>query len=253
MKLDTRDGVAVLSMNSGKANAINRDWLTAMESLLAELERAPASSCAVVVTGYDTFFSGGLDLPSLVDVPRAELTTFMERFSAVMLRLFLHPRPVVAALNGHAIAGGCVLALQADERLMADAALKIGVNEVVLGIGLPALVVETLRCQVPASSLVPVALEGKLFAPRDAQALGLVQSVVAPPELLDRAIARARELGALPRPAFAQVKALLRGPVAAAIRAEESRGELARWLDTWFAPAGQERVRAAVARLTKKK
>src|SRR5258705_6278664 len=102
-------------------------------------------------------------------------------FSRTMLRLFELPLPVVAAVNGHAVAGGCVLALQADHRLMSDAPeARIGLKEVALGIRLPAVVVETLRCQVPAAALVPVALEGRLFAPSEALGVGLIHQVAVP-------------------------------------------------------------------------
>ena len=130
----------------------------------------------------------GLDLPALIDFSTADLTDFIRRFSASMLRVFSLPWPVVAAVNGHAIAGGCVLALQADIRLMASGQSRIGLNEVRLGIGLPAAVVETLRCQVPAASLLPIAAEGGLFLPEEAVRLGLVQEVVEPGQLLERAV-----------------------------------------------------------------
>ena len=86
---------------------------------------------------------------------------------------------MVAAVNGHAIAGGCVLAMQADERIMAEGEGRIGLNEIQLGLGLPAVILETLRSQVPAATLLPVAVEGELLDPQRARSLGLVQEVVA--------------------------------------------------------------------------
>lgn len=250
MKIELRENVAVLVMNAGKANAISPEWMQRFAGLLDELERSPGR--AVVVTGYESFFCAGLDLPSLVDLSPEAMKTFMAFFSETLLRLFTFPRPVVAAVNGHAVAGGCVVALQADERIMADGNAKIGLNEVALGVGLPELVIETLRCQVPASSLGPIALEGKLSTPREAQALGLVREVVPAAECLDRAVARARELGAFPGPAFAQIKRALREPVARAVRADPA-GDAERWVATWTSPEGQERVKAAVAKLAKRK
>jgi enoyl-CoA hydratase len=249
MKIEIRERVALLAMNAGKANAIGPDWLERMEALLREF--AASDAVALVLTGYEGFFSGGLDLPALAPLSRAQMMPFIDRFDAVMLGIFETSRPVVAAINGHAVAGGCVLALQADERLMADGPGKIGLNEVTLGVGLPVVVIESLRCQVPASALLPIALEAKLFPPREALALGLLQEVVPPGELVERALARARKLGELPAAAFAQVKAGIRGPVAASVRG--ARGAADRWLDTWFSAAAQERIGAAVARLSKKK
>src|SRR5207249_7628146 len=126
--------------------------------------------------------------------------------------------PVVAAVNGHAIAGGCVLALQADVRIGARADFRMGLNEVQLGIALPAVVLETLRAQVPPQSLLPIALEGRLFPPHEALALGLLHEVVPKESLEQRAAERALELASLPRQAFAAVKSAIRAPVAERLR-----------------------------------
>jgi enoyl-CoA hydratase len=165
-----------------------------------------------------------------------------------MMRIFELPIPLVAAVNGHAVAGGCVLALQADVRIGADRDARIGLNEVQLGIGLPAAVTETLRWQVPGSSLAAIALEGRLFSPREALQLGVLHELVPEPELLDRALQRAAALAALPPAGVRMVKQSLRRPAAAAARAQEG-AEADRWLDTWFSPDSQARLRETVSRL----
>ncbi|HEY5678396.1 MAG TPA: enoyl-CoA hydratase/isomerase family protein, partial [Myxococcales bacterium] len=147
-----------------------------------------------------------------------------------------------------AVAGGCVLALQADVRIGADREARIGLNETQLGIGLPAAVVETLRAQVPGPSLATIALEGRLVSPREALQLGVLHEVVPEPELLQRAVARAAALAALPPAGVRMVKASLRRPAAAAARAAEL-SEAERWLDTWFAEESRGKLREAVARL----
>jgi len=243
--IERRDEVAILRLDDGRANAIGPAFLDGMEGALDGLGDARA----VVVVGFGAIFSAGLDLPSLIALDEPAMQAFIARFGEVMLRLFTLPRPVVAAVNGHAVAGGCVLALQADVRVGADReGTKIGLNETALGIGLPSVVVETLRFRVPASSLVPIALEGRLFGARDALALGLLDELAAPEALEARAVARARELAAIPPVAFAQVKAMLRAPVVERVRAEAAV-DAARWTATWFSADGQARLRAAVARL----
>jgi enoyl-CoA hydratase len=189
MRLERQDDVAVLRMNDGRANAIGPPFLDGLDAAMDALGDARA----LVVVGVGSIFSAGLDLPRLIALDEREMQAFIARFSDVMLRLFALPLPVVAAVNGHAIAGGCVLALQADVRLCAERdGTKIGLNETALGIGLPSVVVETLRFRVPASSLVPLALEGRLVGPREAHALGLVDELVAPDALEARAVDRAR-------------------------------------------------------------
>jgi enoyl-CoA hydratase len=246
MRLERIDGVALLRMDAGKANAISPEFLAALNKLLDELDRSDAN--AVVVTGSGNAFSAGLALPMLIELDRPAITAFIESFNRTMVRLFDVRQPMVAAVNGHAIAGGCVIATQADFRFITDAPCKIGLNEVPLGIGLPTVVVETLRCQVPPASLLPIAIEGRLLAPAEALALGLVHEVVPAEKLLERAIEKARELAALPAAAVRQVKASLRGRVSAQVHAA-SDADTARWVDTWFTSEGQQRIRAAVARL----
>jgi enoyl-CoA hydratase len=247
MELVSSGDTAVLRMNEGKANAIGAAFLDAMGAALDGL----AGARALVLIGHQGFFSAGLDLPALLTLDRSEMKDFIDAFAAAMLRVFELPLPVVAAVNGHAIAGGCVLALQADYRILSNGKCKLGLNEVQLGIGLPPIVVETLRCQVPEASLLPVALEGRLFEPADALRLGLVHELAAPEQVEERALAKARELGALPASAFRQVKAALRRPASQAVRA--GQGEHAdAWVTTWFSEGGQDRLREAVARLGKK-
>jgi enoyl-CoA hydratase len=249
MHIERQGAVAILAMQAGKANAINPRFLDFLGSCLEELTANPPG--ALVLTGDARSFSAGLDLPALIDVGTAQLTDFIRRFSDTMLRVFTLPFPVVAAVNGHAIAGGCVLALQADVRLMASGESRIGLNEVRLGIGLPTAVVETLRCQLPAASLFKVAAEGGLFLPEDALRLGLVHEVVESPQLLARATERAAGLAELPPLAFAHVKASLRRPTLLSIHASAPT-DAASWVATFHAPAAQKLLREAVARLTKK-
>jgi enoyl-CoA hydratase len=249
MQLERQGAVAVLTMKAGKANAINPRFLQLLNGLLDELAAAPPS--ALVLTGEGRAFCAGLDLPALIDISTEALTDFIRGFSDSMLRVFNLPFPVVAAVNGHAIAGGCVLAMQADQRFMAKGEARLGLNEVKLGIGLPAMVVETVRCQVPATSLFPLMAEGGLFSALESQSLGLVQEGVEPEKLLERALERATALATLPPLAFAHVKASLRRPALAAIAAS-AQADAAGWVTTFQAPAAQRLLRDVVARLSKK-
>jgi enoyl-CoA hydratase len=244
MRIERQGSVALLRMESGKVNAIGPAFLAEFGRLLDGLGDAGAA----VLTGHGSTFSAGLDLPALIELDQAGIRPFMQQFNSLMLRIFELPIPLVAAINGHAIAGGCVLALQADLRLVADRDARIGLNEAQLGIGLPATVLETLRCQVPPSSLSPIAIEGRLFSPREALELGLVHEVVPEAELLEKALQRAQALAQLPPAGVRQIKSALRRPVSALIRAIPA-AESERWVQGWLDPASQARLRSAVARL----
>lgn len=240
---ERRDGVAFVRMDDGKANAIQERFLSDIDAAFDA-----AAGDAIVLTGARKIFSAGLDLPALVDLSQAEMTALMEHFHETMRRIFLWPAPVVAAVNGHAIAGGCVLAMQADRRVMADGDGKIGINEVQIYLPLPVVVVETFRAQLSPASLAAAAQEGRLFSPAEARELGVVDAVVQPDGLETRAVETARRLAAVGRPAFAGVKALLRRPAAEAL--ERTRAEDARaWIDAWRSDATRNRIREIVARL----
>jgi enoyl-CoA hydratase len=244
MQIERVDDIAVLRMNAGKANAMDRAFLERLGALLDQCRDAGA----VIITGYDRFFSAGLALPALIDLDRPAMADFIDLFSQTMARVYTLRMPVVAAINGHALAGGCVLALQTDRRIIVDDGIKLGLNEVQLGIGLPALVIETLRAEVPPTSLGPLAREGRVVMPHEALALDLVHALAQTDDLEARAIDIARSLMRLPPAAYAQVKAALHAPVLRAI--EATRAEIdAAWLDTWFSPDAQTRLRAAVTRL----
>jgi enoyl-CoA hydratase len=243
-----RDGeLAIVRMEAGKANAMTRAMLDGLCECWDEVAETDAR--AIVLTGDGRAFSAGLALPELIELERPAMREAIDRFTRAMVRVFATELPVVAAIDGHAIAGGCVLACQCDARIAADAALRIGLNEVQLGIGFPAIVLEPLRLFLPPASFGAVGLEGRLFAPAEARALGLVDEVVPPAELHARACARARTLASVPSSAFAQVKAAWRGPAMDAM-ARGGDDVRERWLDTWFAPEAQARLRATVIRLT---
>jgi enoyl-CoA hydratase len=246
MDLERHGDVTVLRIRGTKANSMTPEMVEALGAAVVKVVESDAR--ALVLTGEGRFFSAGLALPALVGLGRPELHAFMQSFARTMRTLFASPKPVVAAINGHAIAGGTVLALQCDVRVAAAGDQRIGLNEVQLGIALPTSVMEPLRFAIAAKHLTEVALEGRLYSPAEALAVGLVDAVVPPGELEAVAIARARTLGAIPPAAFATTKESVRRPVLEAIaRYEETDAD--RWLDTWFSADAQERLRAAVAKL----
>jgi enoyl-CoA hydratase len=244
IKLESHGDIALLRMDDGKANAMNPEFFAGLNRALD----AAGEASALVLVGARNFFSGGLDLPYLASQPRPEIEHAYEALHGTMMRLFLLPAPVVAAVNGHAIAGGCILAFQADALVMSRGEFKFGLNEARLGLPLPAFVVETFRERVSPRVLQRMTLEGPLFSPDEALAAGLIDEICEPKETESRATARAEELAHIPRAAFAESKRLLREP--ASRRAERARADEARrWIDLWFSPPAQLQIGEIVARL----
>ena len=221
------DGVARIGLDDGKANAINARLLSPLE---AALDRAEAESAAVVLHGRTGFFSGGLDLKTLPLLELDPLRAVLEQFGRVVLRLFTFKRPVVMAATGHAIAGGTVFLLTADERYAAAGPYRAGLNETVINLTLPRYVVEMARAQLPVQHLRRIVVAGELFGPEDAAKVGLYDAVVPADQLIARATERARALAALPERAYYENKMSLRRE---ALRAGEEA--LTRELDAFMA------------------
>jgi enoyl-CoA hydratase len=244
-RLEWRDGLALVRLTCGKANALNPRSLAAIERALDEA--AGGGARGLVLTGYERFFSAGLDLVTLHGFERAAMDAFMARFDSVMLRVFAFPRPVVAAVGGHAVAGGGILALACDLRVMGAAAGRFGLNEIRLGVPFPASALEIVRHAVPAGSVERVLYGGELFDPRDALARGLVTDLV-DGDVVEAAHRMCARLAAEPTGAFEVIKAALKGP--AVERARVTLDPLRRaFVDAWYAPDGRRLIGEARARL----
>jgi enoyl-CoA hydratase len=215
-----RGDVAVLQITHGKANALD---LELCEALTAELDGSARSDArALVVTGQGKMFSAGLDLVRLVDGDRggaAYVRAFMPVFNRMFETLFAYPKPVVAAVNGHAIAGGCIMACAADYRMMAREPGRIGIPELLVGVPFPVVPLEIMRFSTPPHYLQAMAYRGATLTAEAALQHGIVDAVADPDRLLDDAVSVAEALAAMPSAAFALTKRQLRDPAMQRIRA----------------------------------
>jgi enoyl-CoA hydratase len=235
--LETADGATILRFDSPPVNASDLDMLNVIIDSMRSVDGP------VVLTGAGRAFSAGVDLRALVDGGTDYAERFVVALSEAFLAIYNHPAPVVAAVNGHAIAGGCVLAMCADVRLMSGG--TIGLTELSVGVPFPVAALEICRAAMGPSATL-AALGAKTIDTGTALARGWIDEVVDKDELLDRAVATARELGQYSPAAYAATKAQLHSPVLAAIGAgtaadsdvraswisEETRGRINGFLDS---------------------
>lgn len=206
--------VAILRMDDGKANALSSAM---MDSLDEALDRAEREAAAVVLTGRPGKFCAGFDLRQMmagVEQARA----LVSRGAQLLLRLYALPLPLVIASTGHALAGGALVVLTGDHRIVADGAYKIGLNEVAIGLPVPVLAMELARARLLPTELTRATLLANIYAPAEARAAGYVDSVVAADALASTAFAEAKRLSALSKPAFIGTKQRLRQATVDVIR-----------------------------------
>src|SRR5262249_38956385 len=190
IRVEHRDGIATVHLSRGKVNALIPEMVDELRVAFRELA-ARQDVAGVVLTGDGAFFSFGFDVPALYDLTPAAFLAFLRSFAALYTELFELPKPLVAALNGHAAAGGCMLALTAGGRGMAEGRGRMGLNEVAFGSSLFAGSVEMLRFVAGDAAASRAALGGALLEGGEALRLGLVDELVAGDRLLEVARARA--------------------------------------------------------------
>ena len=237
----------IAKLERGRANAIDAEFVSGLSRTLDEAE---ASGRPLVLTGSGRFFSAGLDLEGL-PADREGMSAFVDAFDHMLLRLFLLPCPTVAAVNGHAVAGGAILATACDFRIGAEGNYQIGVSEGRLGVIFPASAFEVLRCALPPQRTAEVLLRGRLTGPEEAVQNGFLHELSPPGALLEAAVTRAEELGALPRRTYVHTKRELRAEFAARASADR-QAKRGQFLDTWFSEESKA-LRAAILAHSKKK
>jgi len=248
IELTQHGEVAVLRITHGKANALDLELCETLTLQLGECARSDAR--ALVVTGQGKMFSAGLDLVRLLAGGSAYTRAFVPVFSRTFETLFTFPKPVVAAVNGHAIAGGCIMVCAADYRMMAREPGRIGIPELLVGVPFPVVPLEIMRFSTPPQFLQSLAYRGTTFTAAEALERGIVDAVADPDRLLDEAIAMAASLAAIPSPAFALTKRLMREPTMRRIRAGAALDATA--VDAWASDEILDAIRTYVAKTLKR-
>jgi 3,2-trans-enoyl-CoA isomerase len=247
------------------ANALSPELMEALAKTVGaaaeEAEQAPHSSAwprraeglsALVLSGAPGMFSAGLDVPYLLTLDRSGIRDMWHSLYSLMRVLAGSPLPLVAAITGHSPAGGAVLALYCDLRVMTAGDYRIGLNEVRVGLPMPPVILAAMRRLVGPRLAERLCVGGALISAAEAQRIGLVDEVVPPGEVVERAVTLAQELAALPRAAMAETRRRARADLVALFETATA-SEVESLIDSWFGAEAQTTLRALVERLAGKR
>lgn len=245
IRVEADGAVAVVTMADGKANAMDTAMCRELAGHFGEF--AASGHRAVVLTGEGPIFSAGVDLKQLRDGGTSYLEEFLPALSDAFLAVFDCALPVVAAVNGHAIAGGCILTSACDHRVMNADHGRIGVTELLVGVPFPVVPMEILRFAVGTHRLKELAYFGRTYAAARALELGLVDEAVPAASVLERALAVAAELASLPAEALRHTRYQLRVPALDVIARERPATDRVVH-ELWDSPAARGMISEYVAK-----
>ncbi len=240
--------VATVLLERPKVNALSPELVAELDRAVTGVLTDSAVGAVVLGSAVPGVFCAGFDLSALGALGGEAFERFFDGFARLYRRLFGAPVPVVAAVDGHALAGGAILALACDRRVFGRGTWGFGLNEVDLGLPLPAGVVRMLRVAAGPGAVYEACALGRVFPPEVAAGCGLASRLVDPGTALEAAAEDARELATKPREALAEIRRVLRGDdVEALARLDHGVGAaFRRW---WTSPACTERRQALLARL----
>lgn len=227
-----KNNIATVWLERGKVNAINEEVVDELRDAFQSLENDEETS-AIIFTGVGNFFSFGFDIPELYDLTPDDFRSFVVKFTSLYTYLFLFPKPVIAALNGHAVAGGCMLSNACDYRIVAEGKAKTSLNELAFGSTVFAGSVAILRAVAGQVNAERVLITGYLFDNEQSLKHGLVNEVIAADELMVRARRKAEKYGVMHGPSYASIKRLLRQPIVDSYKNLEA-ASIDEFIDIWY-------------------
>jgi enoyl-CoA hydratase len=243
--LSSENGLDTLTLSNPPANALDLEF---MEAILGGFDKAEASEArALIVTGERNVFSAGADLFRVIEVGRDYIERAGAVMSSVFRRLFTFPKPTVAAVNGHAIAGGSVLVCACDYRVASEGDYRLGFSELAVGVPFPAWALEILRFAVGASHVRELTLMARTVSVDEALRLGIVDEIVPPELLIETAERAAARLARVPADTYRLTKGALLAPAVERVTrlGDEHDREVA---DLWSSDEVHEAIREFLRR-----
>jgi len=245
ISIENHDRVKVIKLDHGITNALNGEVIQELCDELQKVKEDPKVQGLVLSSANEKFFSIGFDIPNLYQFPRNEFTEFYHAFNVFCLELYTIPKPTVAAITGHAIAGGCILALCCDYRLIADGRKLMGLNEIKLGVPVPYPADRILRQTIGNRHARDVMEGGEFYNPEELFRFGMVDEILPLERVLQSSIEKATSLGNLPQGAYAAIKQNRVETTEAQIKANLGEKE-AHFINYWYSKESQSLLKEAV-------
>ena len=250
IKVNIKDKIAVLSMNRGRSNAINAEMVAELHQMVRNIENDD-SIAGLILTGKDGFFSAGLDLIELYNYDEETIKKFWIDFLDLITTLVSFKKPMIAAISGHSPAGGCVLALCCDYRIMAEGKFIIGLNEVPIGIIIPESIFHLYSFWLGQANAYRFLLEGKLMHTQQALSTGLIDEVVNPESILHAAERKMLTYIKLERNAWQQSKKNMRAELLKKVSADPTE-MISPMLAQWWSASTRSILKTIIQNLQQK-
>jgi enoyl-CoA hydratase/carnithine racemase len=245
IELEKHDEITILRLNQGTTNPLNLEFIQEISKNMELLKNDPNVRGVVITSGNDKFLSIGFDLPILFKQNKNEVKTFYKTFNRLCLEIYTFPKPTIAALTGHAIAGGCILTLCFDYRFIAEGRKLMGLNEIKLGLAVPYPADRILYQLVGSRTANEIVSTGDFYPSEKLLEMGMVDLVMPIEHVLDKSIEKAKLLGAMPTEAYKMIKQNRVESVKAQILEQlEKKEEL--FLERWFEPETRKLLEEAI-------
>lgn len=236
------DAIATVTLRRGKVNALNEPMVEELTQSFEDLATDNEVK-SIIFTGSGKFFSFGFDIPEFLNYPKNDFIRYLEKFTNLYTYIFNFPKPIVAALNGHTIAGGCMLATACDLRLMVSGRARISLNEITFGAPVFAGSLEMLRYWVGSRIAQSILYSGAMYSAEEALQLGLVDQVSSEDALAEDARKVAQELAEKDSWAFKGIKHLLRKPAVEQM-IKRDKDAILEFVDIWYSEQTWENLKA---------
>lgn len=233
--------VAVVTLDRSVTNALNLELLSELAEALQRLKQKSDVNGLVLTSSNEKFFSIGFDLPQLIELAREDFEIFYRTFNRVCMDLYRLPKPTVAAITGHAIAGGCILALCCDYRFSAEGRKLMGLNEIKLGVPVPYLADCVLQQIVGVRNAREIMYTGEFYQVEESYRMGLIDRIVPAENVVRESIEKADSLGRLPGDAFAMIKRNRVEMIEAHVRANLEEKERF-FIECWYSDEARTRL-----------